>query len=137
MHPRSNPSARPVPQPPSRTADRRAEFGRRGEELACALLTRSGLRILARNWRCREGEIDIVAHAGDLLVICEVKTRSGDRLGTPAAAVTLAKQRRLRQLAMSFIAEHAARPCAVRFDVVAVTWARGREPVVEHLVGVF
>jgi putative endonuclease len=137
MHPRRHPSGRPDPQPPARTASRRAELGRRGEDLACALLTRSGLHILARNWRCREGEIDIVAHAGNLLVICEVKTRSGDRLGTPAAAVTLAKQRRLRQLAMSFLAEHAAHPHAVRFDVVAVTWEPGREPSVEHLVGVF
>lgn len=93
--------------------------------------------MLARNWRCRDGEIDIVAHAGDLLVFCEVKTRSGDRLGTPAAAVTLAKQRRLRQLAVTFLTEHAARPVSIRFDVVAITWQHGRRPAAEHFVGVF
>jgi putative endonuclease len=115
----------------------RAELGRRGEDLACELLTRRGLTILARNWRCREGEIDIVAHLGAVLVICEVKTRRDDQLGTPAAAVTQAKQRRLRQLAGAFIVEHGARPASVRFDVVAVTWQPGRSPLVEHLAGVF
>jgi len=137
MHPRRprpDEAARPGPSSRSR---RRAELGRLGEDLACRVLTRAGLTIAARNWRCREGEIDIVAHTGDVLVICEVKTRSGDLLGTPAAAVTPAKQRRLRQLAAAFVAEHAARPLTIRFDVVAVTWRPGAEPTTEHFAGVF
>jgi|SRR5215212_6087884 len=65
----------------------RGELGRRGEALACAQLTAAGLRIVARNWRCQTGEIDVVAEAPGLLVFCEVKTRRGLGYGTPAAAV--------------------------------------------------
>ena len=60
-----------------------AELGRRGEDLACQVLTRTGLTVVARNWRCPDGELDIVARAGTLLVVCEVKTRSGVGYGLP------------------------------------------------------
>src|SRR6266511_2540091 len=112
---------------------------RRGQELACERLTALGLRIVARNWRCRTGEIDVVAAGPDLLVFCEVKTRRGHGYGTPAEAVTPAKRARLRQLAAAYLAavEHPA--CRVRFDVVAVHWPRGHAPLVglvAHPVGV-
>src|SRR6266702_1457767 len=118
-------------------SDRRGQLGRRGEELACERLTALGLRIVARNWRCRSGEIDVVAAGADLLVFCEVKTRRGHGYGTPAEAVTPAKRARLRQLAAAYLAAGEHPPCNVRFDVVAVHWARGRAPVVDHLEAVF
>jgi putative endonuclease len=113
------------------------ELGRRGEALACARLAEAGLRIVARNWRCRAGEIDLVAAGPGLLVFCEVKTRRGDGYGSPAAAVTPAKQTRLRSLAAAYLAATPHPPCRVRFDVVTVAWPRGREPEVVHLEGAF
>jgi putative endonuclease len=117
--------------------DRRGQLGRRGEELACERLTSAGLRIVARNWRCRSGEIDIVAAGPNLLVFCEVKTRRGHGYGTPAEAVTHAKRARLRQLAAAYLAAEDHPPCSVRFDVVTVTWPHGGSPVVDHLEAAF
>jgi putative endonuclease len=121
--------------PPS--TDPRRELGRRGEALACARLEATGLRVVARNWRCREGELDLVAAGPGMLVFCEVKTRRGDGYGTPAAAVTRAKQARLRRLAAAYLSATAAPACRVRFDVVTVTWPRGGPAAVDHLEGAF
>lgn len=111
-------------------------LGRYGEDVAARHLAASGLVLLARNWRCPEGEIDIVARDGDVLVVCEVKTRRDTSHGTPVEAVTPKKAERLRVLAVRWMAAHAARPRAVRFDVVAVL-AAGRGPaVVDHRRGV-
>lgn len=118
-------------------SDPRRELGRLGEQLADARLGAAGLRVVARNWRCREGEIDLVAAGRGLLVFCEVKARSGDGYGTPAAAVTAAKQARLRRLAAAYLAANPTPPCRVRFDVVTVSWPRGHRPVVDHLEGAF
>jgi len=80
---------------------------------------------VARNWRCREGEIDLIVRRAGELVFCEVKTRTSDRFGTAAEAVTPAKQRRLRLLAARYVASVASSggrpPAAMRFDVAAVT----------------
>ena len=75
---------------------------------------------MVRNWRVREGEIDIVARYGLTLVICEVKTRSSDAFGLPVEAITAVKQRRLRKLAGIFLAANPQPRCAVRFDVASV-----------------
>jgi putative endonuclease len=79
---------------------------------------------MARNWRCRDGELDLVVRRGDTVVFCEVKARTGDRFGLPAEAVTWAKQARIRRLAARWLREHAAaggrRPRNLRFDVAAV-----------------
>ena len=120
---------------PNHPSDR-AELGRRGEALACARLTAAGLRIVARNWRCRLGELDVVAEAPGLFVFCEVKTRRGGGYGTPAAAVDAAKQAQLRRLAGAYLHATPHRPCRVRFDVVTVVWPRRGQPRVEHLEGV-
>ena len=80
--------------------------------------------VVDRNWRCRDGEIDLVLTRARLLVFCEVKTRSSDAYGSPAAAVTPAKQARLRKLAMRWIDAQQVRPRAIRFDVACVI---GRE----------
>lgn len=104
---------------------RRQRLGARGEQRVVEWYRARGYRIVARNWRCREGEIDIVAWSpsGDL-VFCEVKTRSSARFGVPAEAVTVAKRRRLRLLATRFLAAHGAAVRGrrgLRFDVAAVT----------------
>jgi putative endonuclease len=118
------------------STDRRLRLGRAGETLAAARLEATGLRVVARNWRCREGEVDLVAAGPGVLVFCEVKTRRGNGYGSPAAAVTPAKQARLRRLAAAYLAASATPPCRVRFDVVAVSWPRGAAPAVDHLEGV-
>jgi putative endonuclease len=101
--------------------------------------------VLERNWRCREGEIDIVAREGDVLVVCEVKTRRGVAFGTPLEAVTPAKAARLRRLTARWLAATRESRAAdgvggfadIRFDVVGVLLPRAGAPTVEHLRGAF
>lgn len=111
-------------------------LGRHGEDLAAAHLADGGLRLLARNWRCAQGEIDIVAADGSTLVVCEVKTRTTTAYGSPAQAVTVAKAARLRRLAAAWLAQSGGGWATVRFDVVAVLRPRTGPAVVEHLRGV-
>jgi putative endonuclease len=113
------------------------ELGGQGERIAAAFLTDSGLRVLDRNWRCREGELDIVAREGDALVFCEVKTRRGTGYGHPIEAVTPAKQRRLRTLAQRWLAAHDEHAPELRFDVVGVLVRHGRPALVTHLRAAF
>lgn len=109
--------------------------GEYGERLAEKVGREAGWEILARNWRCPYGEIDIVALDGDTLVVCEVKTRRGTTFGLPAEAVTRAKATRLRRLAAAWLADNPG-PAQVRIDVVGVLIPRSGPAVVEHLVGV-
>jgi putative endonuclease len=110
-------------------ADPRRALGADGEARAAAWYEARGYSIEARNWRCREGEIDLVARRGRDLVFVEVKTRSTDRFGLPAEAVTPAKQRRLRALASRYLADTGTRAGTLRFDVVAIL--AGRLEVIE------
>jgi putative endonuclease len=114
----------------------RTELGRWGEQLAADHLAAEGFEVLDRNWRCRAGELDIVARDGETIVFCEVKTRSVARYGTPAEAITRLKARRLRRLAGCWLSAHAPRAGAVRLDVLSVLAPPGRPVVVEHLRGV-
>lgn len=120
-------------------ADGRVALGRWGEDLAAQHLTATGARVLARNWRCREGELDIVALEPDgTVVFCEVKTRSGVGFGDPAEAVGPVKARRLRAVSCRWLAAH--RPAGsreLRFDVVTVVRERGSPPRVVHLRAAF
>jgi len=100
--------------------DGRQSLGIWGEDVACAELARRGYAILARRYRTRHGEIDIVARDGPTLVFVEVKARRSDRFGGGAAAVTPAKQRRLAQMAVDFIVRARLTRCPCRFDVVVV-----------------
>jgi putative endonuclease len=111
-------------------------LGQHGEQLAADYLERSGLRILARNWRCSEGEIDIVAAERRVLVVCEVKTRSGTRYGTPLEAITRQKQRRLRRLAIRWLDAHGVLFDEVRIDVIGLTRGRDGGFTVDHVRGV-
>jgi putative endonuclease len=112
-------------------------LGQYGERVAARHLAAAGLTIVARNWRCPDGEIDIVARDRDVVVICEVKTRSSSAFGTPAEAITRTKADRLRRLAMLWLREHPAGGADVRFDVVSVLLPRAGAPAVEHLRGAF
>lgn len=117
----------------------RVQLGQWGEQAAVDHVTGLGYTVLARNWRCRFGEIDIVCRdeAAGAVVFVEVKTRSGTAFGAPAEAVGHTKRRRLRLLAALWLREFAPKGTAeVRFDVVGILAAPGAAPVVDHLVGV-
>ena len=122
----------PTPRKPS-TTDRRTALGRYGERVAVRALTDAGLLVLDRNWRCREGELDVVARDGDALVFCEVKTRTGTGFGRPAEAVTAAKRRRLRLLARAWLTVHDHHAPDLRFDVVGVHVPASGPARVTHL----
>jgi putative endonuclease len=110
--------------------------GRYGERVAGRFLQDSGWTLLDRNWRGVDGELDIVALDGDVVVVVEVKTRRGTGFGHPAEAVTARKLARIRRLTGQWLAEHDARPASVRIDVVAVQVQLRGAATVEHLVGV-
>jgi putative endonuclease len=113
------------------------ELGSLGERIAVTYLIDAGLRVLDRNWRCREGELDIVAREDHALVFCEVKTRRGIGFGHPVEAVTPAKQRRLRTLAQRWLAAHEEHAPELRFDVVGVLVRPSRPALVTHLRAAF
>lgn len=105
-------------------------LGERGERAAERFLRRSGLRIILRNYRASQGEIDLIAREGDVLVFVEVKTR---RRGDPAEAVDATKRERLVRTARRFIARHDLETTPRRFDVVAVAWSDDvRAPEIRH-----
>ena len=95
-------------------------LGQSGEQAAADYLETEGFRILARNWRCADGEIDIVAVDRQTLIVCEVKTRSGNRYGTPLESVSRVKRNRLRRLAVRWLAAHGLHFEQVRIDVLGV-----------------
>ncbi len=98
----------------------RITMGMSGEDLACRELERRGYRILARRYRVRSGELDIVARDGATLVFVEVKARASHDFGSAAEAVTPMKQARLARLAHEYVTRHGLDGCACRFDVVAI-----------------
>lgn len=117
-------------------------IGRYGEDVAARHLTDAGLTILERNWRCRGGELDIIAVDAGVLVFCEVKTRSSTQFGLPAEAVIGAKAARIRRLAMAWLASRREAGGGefwpeMRFDVVSVLRQRQGAAAVEHLRGAF
>ena len=118
------------------TQQERTAVGRYGEDVATRHLLEAGMEVLARNWRCDLGEIDVVARDGATVVICEVKTRRGLDYGTPLEAVTLRKMARLRRLAARWLSESGQHAQDVRIDVVSVLLRRKGAAVVEHLRGV-
>ena len=115
----------------------RRQVGRFGEELAVRHLRGCGYAVLDRNWRCRDGELDIVARQGECVVFCEVKTRSGVRFGAPADAVGPDKARRLRRLACRWLGEKRPAYTEVRFDVISVWQSPLGTARLEHLQGAF
>ena len=105
--------------------DPRRALGAAGEAAAARWYEERGYEVVARNWRCREGELDLVLRTENVLVFCEVKTRTSDRFGSPFEAVTPTKQARLRRLATRWMqAEAAGFSPQVRFDVASVLAGR-------------
>ena len=111
-------------------------LGRDGEQAAVTYLEGCGFRILDRNWRCADGEIDIVAVERHTFVVCEVKTRSGARYGTPLEAVGRAKRHRLRRLAVRWLIAHGVRFDQIRIDVVGLLYEGTGGFTIQHIRGV-
>ena len=119
------------------TAAARAALGRYGEEVAARHLVAQGMTLLDRNWRCDEGELDLVLREGDVLVVCEVKTRSGPVGGAPHEAVDAAKLDRLGRLAERWAVEHGLRPPGTRIDLVAEVRPERGAATLDHVRGLF
>jgi putative endonuclease len=111
-------------------------LGRDGEQAAVTYLESCGFRILDRNWRCADGEIDIVAVERHTFVVCEVKTRSGTRYGTPLEAVGRVKRARLRRLAVRWLTAHGIRFDQIRIDVLGLLPEGTGGFTIEHVRGV-
>ena len=125
-------------RPDTTRGARTAALGRWGEELAAEHLAAAGMEVLDRNWRCAEGELDLVAREADgTVVFVEVKTRAGIGFGEPAEAVGRVKQRKLRVLAGCWLAEHRTGRGGLRFDVIGIVRRPGEQPLVTHLRGPF
>ncbi|MGQ0744260.1 MAG: YraN family protein [Acidimicrobiales bacterium] len=107
----------------------RRSLGQAGEALVASWYEARGYEVLARNWRCRQGEIDLVLRRGEAVVICEVKARTTNRYGAPGEAVGPAKQARLRRLGLLWLAEAQPGPVNLRFDFAGVL--AGRVDVIE------
>ena len=112
--------------------DKRRQTGRQGEDIAASYLTGKGYRILARNWRCPVGELDLVMADDQTLVFVEVRTRSGSRFGPAEESITPAKQMRLIELAQTYLQESTAPGVSWRIDVVAIQLGQGL-PQVNHI----
>lgn len=111
-------------------------LGAYGETLAARHLVQQGMVVLDHNWRCAAGELDLVLRDGDVLVICEVKTRSSLECGSPLEAIDEAKLERLRQLGAHWQEERGVRPAQVRIDLVGVLRPLRGPSVVEHVRGI-
>jgi len=112
-------------------------IGRRGEAAAAAYLERVGFTVVERNWRCKSGEIDIVALDGTVLVLVEVKTRRTTAKGSPEEAVSSTKQRKLVRLAQAYVAQAGIAPTEIRFDVVAIQVIAEDRALLRHHRGAF
>jgi putative endonuclease len=116
-------------------AERRS-FGNEAEEAAVRFLVAEGWKVLARNWTCRYGELDVVAERGDILCFVEVRMRSTAVWGDPAHTVSFAKQRRVVKAALHYLFAYELGERMMRFDVISVV-GRGERATVEHIPGAF
>lgn len=112
-------------------------LGRYGEQVAARHLQAAGLTILDRNWRCSDGELDIVATDGAVLVVCEVKTRSSTAFGDPCEAVNWNKSQRIRRLTAQWLTANESSWAEIRFDVVSVVRQASGAALVRHLPDAF
>ena len=115
----------------------RQALGEAGEAAACRALEARGYRILARRYRTRFGEIDLVARVDGVVVFVEVKARRGCRFGDPASAVTAEKQRRVAAMAADYLTRHRLERVPARFDVVAVSFPEFGAPGIDVFVDAF
>lgn len=117
------------------SSSRRVELGRLGEQMACEHLESRGYRILEKNFRTVEGEIDLIACKDGTTVFVEVKTRSGRAFGTPEESVTASKARTIRRVASAYLARRS--PGEVRFDVIGIEFGGGPQPELRHTENAF
>jgi putative endonuclease len=115
----------------------RQRLGQSGEETVARYLEKNGYTILIKNYRCKIGEIDIIARDGADLVFIEVKTRSGLGYGSPAAAVTLRKQRQITRAAQWYLAEQQFFDVPARFDVISVLYGETNRQQIDHINNAF
>lgn len=117
--------------------NKRQRLGQGGEQYVAEYLEKKGYRIVDKNYRCKLGEIDIIARDGEELVFIEVKTRSGLSHGSPAAAVDLRKQRQISRTAQWYLAERTLFDSPARFDVISVLFDDTRQLTIEHISNAF
>lgn len=115
----------------------RLSLGDRGEVAACGFLKEKGYKILDKNYKCKIGEIDVVAKREGRLAFIEVKTRTGPRFGMPQEAVDRKKQEKIFKLAQWYMKEKKLEKIPVAFDVVAVLWAEGKAPEVRLIMDAY
>jgi putative endonuclease len=111
--------------------------GERGEDAAAAYLQRTGVTVIARNWRCPQGEIDIVGLDGETVVLCEVKTRRTPAKGSPEESITAAKRRRYSRLAEAYLQSAGLTDVSVRFDVIGLLVIGEDRALLRHHRGAF
>jgi putative endonuclease len=114
----------------------RIALGKTGEDLACEELERRGYAIIARRYRRRGGELDIIARDGRTMVFVEVKARDGRAFGEACEAITANKRRTITRLALEYLMRHRLTQCACRFDVVSIHFEAGA-PVIDVFQGAF
>lgn len=107
-------------------------FGQQGERLAVSYLERQGYTIIATNWRCQYGEIDIIARQNHMLVFVEVRARHAERTEAAFESIGPHKQQRLARAAQSYLAKHQLEQTAWRVDVIAIAIPSSGEPIIEH-----
>jgi putative endonuclease len=117
-------------------ANARQLFGKQGEQLAEQFLKKKGYKIVERNYRCTNGEVDLIALDRRVIVFVEVKTRADHGFGSPLEAVAFYKQRKMIKAAQFFLHQNKLHQRDARFDVVGISWP-GQEPVVEHIQNAF
>lgn len=111
-------------------------LGATGETIAAEYLAELGYHIIARNWRIRDGELDLIARDHDDIVAIEVKTRSGDGYGSPLASITAAKAARIKRLLLSWVRSERPRASRLRIDAIGITIRAGQRPRIDHLRGI-
>jgi putative endonuclease len=117
--------------------NRRQRLGKKGEEAVARYLKKNGYKILSTNYRCKHGEIDLIARDSEELVFIEVKTRSGLGYGFPATAVNTKKQRQISRAAQYYLAEYKLFDTPARFDVISVLYNTAKEYQIDHIKNAF
>lgn len=110
----------------------KSNLGQRGESFALQYLKKQGYTILGQNWRCQEGELDIIAQQGDTIVFVEVRTRRAEATDSAFASITLRKRAKLSTLATIYLAEHNLEDADWRVDVIAIAVPVSGSPLLEH-----
>lgn len=124
-------------KPEKSSKNNRAALGKQGEQIACDYLMKHGYRIMARNYRCPLGEIDLIAKKQKKISFIEIKTRTQTRYGRPEEAVDTRKQYRIIRIAQWYLKEHQQADCRLSFDVLSLFKPEGDAPAIRFIEGAF